>query len=176
MITLQRIHTCDAELYAYMEQLLQTSFPEQEYRPLNELREITDTQSNFYNNVILNDAAPVGLVTYWDFNTFSYMEHLAIDPTQRNGGFGKQVLEHLCPKLTPVILEVELPEEEMAIRRINFYKRQGFVLWDEEYSQPPYRSGDKSLPMKLMAYGSLSNSNFTHVEHVIHTEVYHKLY
>ena len=73
MITLQRIHTCDAELYAYMEQLLQTSFPEQEYRPLNELREITDTQSNFSNNVILNDAAPVGLVTYWDFNTFRYI-------------------------------------------------------------------------------------------------------
>ena len=174
MITFQRIYTCDTELYAYMEQLLQVSFPEQEYRPLNELREITDKQSNFHNNIILQQTKPVGLVTYWDFNSFRYIEHLAIDPAQRNGGLGKQVLEYLCPKLTPIILEVELPEDEMSIRRINFYKRQGFTLWDANYAQPPYKAGGESIPMKLMAYGSLlCDKDFTTIKQTIHTEVYH---
>ena len=52
----------------------------------------------------------------------------AVDPAQRNGGHGKNVLNHLCQLLQhPIVLEVEMPEEEMAQRRINFYKRQGFV-------------------------------------------------
>lgn len=48
MIKFQRITTKDATLYNYMEQLMTASFPSEEYRPLEELRNYTDTKTHFY--------------------------------------------------------------------------------------------------------------------------------
>ena len=73
---------------------------------------------------------PVGFITYWDFDSFYYVEHFATNPALRNGGYGKRTLEYLCNYLKhPIVLEVERPVEEMAKRRISFYQRQGFTLW-----------------------------------------------
>lgn len=174
MIDFKRIKTTDVSLYSYMEGLLTTSFPAEEYRPLEELRSYTDNKPHFYNNVILNQGTPIGLLTYWDFTDFHYVEHFAIDPAQRNGGYGKNTLNHLQNLLkSPLILEVENPEEEMAIRRIHFYERQGFTLWETPYLQPPYKEGDSFLPMHLMAYGNLTpDKDFDHVKNTIYREVY----
>ncbi len=117
MIRLQRITTADTDLYSYMEKLMTQSFPSEEYRELEELRKYTDTKTHFYNNIIFHNNTPVGLITYWDFGHFYYIEHFAIDPAQRNGGYGKSVLNHLCQLLKhPIVLEVEIPQEEMAKR------------------------------------------------------------
>ena len=77
----------------------------------------------------------------------------------------------ICQYLSDVL--VEMPEEEMAQRRINFYKRQGFVLWEKPYLQPPYRPGDDYLPMLLMAHGNLERErDFETVKNSIYREVY----
>lgn len=89
MIKFQRITTTDAALYKYMEQLMTASFPSEEYRPLEELRNYTDSKPHFYCNIILHQNTPVGFITYWDFGHFCYVEHFAIDPSQRNGEIGR---------------------------------------------------------------------------------------
>lgn len=102
------------------------------------------------------------------------MEHFAIDETKRNGGYGKLVLSALKEKLgRPIVLEVELPENETSKRRICFYQRQGFQLWKEKYQQPPYRGGDSYLPMLLMAQGELnSETAFDEVKVTLYKKVY----
>ena len=86
--------------------------------------EYSDSNPLFCNNVIVEDGKPVGMISYWDMGDFYYIEHFAIDPSLRNGGYGKRVLESIQTKLQgPIVLEVEEPTEEMRIRRINFYKR-----------------------------------------------------
>ena len=70
MIKFQRITTTDAALYKYMEQLMTASFPSEEYRPLEELRNYTDSKPHFYCNIILHQNTPVGFITYWDFGHF----------------------------------------------------------------------------------------------------------
>lgn len=174
MIEFKSITTADASLYAYMEKLMTESFPPDEYRALEDLRTYTDNKTNFHNNIILHDGTPVGFITYWDFGQYCYVEHFAIDPSQRNGGHGKNVLNHLCQVLNkPLILEVEAPEEEMAVRRINFYKRHGFILWEKPYQQPPYKPGDRYLPMLLMAHGDLDcRKDFERIKEQIYREVY----
>ena len=174
MIRFQPITTSDVQHYKFMEELLVESFPPEEYRELEHLREYTDRIGNFHNNIIFDDDLPIGFITYWDFDEFYYVEHFAVDPAQRNGGHGKNVLNHLCELLQhPIVLEVEMPEEEMAQRRINFYKRQGFVLWEKPYLQPPYRPGDDYLPMLLMAHGNLEHErDFETVKNSIYREVY----
>lgn len=174
MIRIQPIRTPDVQHYSFMEELLTAAFPPEEYRELHILREYTDRINNFHNNIIFDDETPIGLITYWDFGHFYYFEHFAINPALRNGGYGKKVLDFLCKELRlPIVLEVEAPVEEMAQRRINFYKRQGFVLWEKEYQQPPYKTGDSFLPMHLMVQGSLEcERDFSEVRKRIYQEVY----
>lgn len=152
MITIKQIKT-NAKEYSFIEDLLETAFPPQEHRELKEQRNFTDYNELFYNNVILDNERPIGLITYWKFDGFYYIEHFAISSEYRNGGYGKKVLEQLHEQLSsPVVLEVELPETEMSNRRINFYERLGYQLIQEKYFQPPYREQDVKLPMHLMIY------------------------
>ena len=176
MLHLQRITTADPELYTYMEELLIHSFPADEYRDLEELRNYSAPRSEkpFYNNIILEGDTPVGLLTYWDFQQFCYIEHFAIDPAKRNGGYGKEALKAVRTLLNrPIVLEVEEPNEEMAQRRIGFYQREGFQLWPNAYQQPPYKPGCGFLPMQLMVYGALDNlRDFETIRTKLYTEVY----
>ena len=173
MIRLQRISTAD-EQYQFMEELLVSSFPPEEYRLLADLKEYTDHKSKFHNHVILEDDQPVGIITYWDFDRFYYIEHFATSPTLRNGGYGKKTLTHLCNELQlPIVLEVELPTNELAERRILFYQRQGFTLWENEYKQPPYRPEDDYLPMRLMVSGDLDpQTDYEDIKANIYRKVY----
>lgn len=174
MIRLQPITTADSTFYDYMECLLTASFPPEEYRTLEALRDYTDNKSAFCNQVILHDETPIGLLTYWDFESFCYIEHFAIDPTLRNGGYGRQALQQFRQQVQrPIVLEAEEPVEEIARRRIRFYQRLDFQLWGQSYWQPPYKPGDAFLPMRLMACGDLlGERDYELVKQTIYREVY----
>ena len=174
MLQLHPITTASAAHYAYMEQLLQSAFPADEYRDLQAFRDFTDNNPLFHNNILLHHDTPIGILTYWDFDTFCYVEHFAIDPALRNAGWGACALALLKARLQrPIVLEVELPVDELTHRRVSFYQRQGFELWPNPYQQPPYRPTDAYLPMRIMAWGSLSSlHDFEQVKQRIYTEVY----
>lgn len=173
MITLHRITDTGSEAYRFVEKLLSAAFPREEYREFAEWRELTACKGIFHNNLICDDGAPVGFISFWDFGRFHYVEHFATLPQLRNRGYGKQVLELLPGVLqTPIVLEAEAPDSDMARRRIGFYRRHGFALWGGEYRQPPYRAGGDWLPMCLMAYGDLPESEFPDVRDTIYREVY----
>lgn len=174
MISINKIKTVNAEYYNFTEELLTSAFPKEERRELALQRDYTDNNPLFFNNIILDNDTPVGFITYWKFEDYYYIEHFAIHPSQRNEGYGKKVLEHLHKTLNaPIVLEVELPNDEMSIRRIGFYERVNYKLWENEYSQPPYRKGDDYLPMHLMVYGDLdSEKDFDRIKHNLYKEVY----
>ncbi|MDR0892856.1 MAG: GNAT family N-acetyltransferase [Mediterranea sp.] len=175
MIRLQPITTADLKHYRFMEELLVDSFPPDEYRQLEQLREYTDRVGNFYNNIIFDDDLPIGFLTYWEFERFYYFEHFATNPALRNGGYGRRTLEYLCSQLKlPIVLEVERPGgTEMAARRICFYRRLGFTLWRKDYHQPPYKPDDRSIPMYLMVHGDLQpQRDYEMIRRQLYTAVY----
>ena len=174
MIEIKRISTQDGTEYAYVEHLMETAFPQEERRDTFQQREYSDHHPLFCSNILLENGKPIGMISYWKMDEFFYIEHLAIDPDLRNGGYGSRVLERTKELLqAPIVLEVELPEEEMSKRRIGFYQRQGFTLHEKPYVQPPYRKGDSGLPMHLMSYGDIDmESHFEFVRDTIHKEVY----
>lgn len=156
MIKLKRITTKDKDLHPFMEALMKEAFPPEEYRSFDELENYSEQREEFYNTIIFDDNEKVGFLTFWDLGDFYYFEHLAISPTLRNHGHGHHLLKHLKENFTkPLVLEVEIPDNEMAKRRVKFYERNGFKLWENDYLQPPYRPTDAPLPMKLMVYGDL---------------------
>lgn len=174
MIEIKKVTTKDQANYAFVEQLMYDAFPQEERRETSQQRIYSDSNPLFRSNVILENSKAIGMISYWDMENFYYIEHFAIDPTLRNGGYGKLVLECIKEELQgPIVLEVEEPTDEMSTRRINFYKRLGFILHEKPYMQPPYRVGGSELPMHLMTYGNIDmETGFETVKSILYKEVY----
>lgn len=169
----QKITTADNRLYAFMETLMKQSFPVDEYRDLAELRRFADTNPLFTVTVIFDGKEAVGFIGYWQLDDFVYIEHFAINPSMRNRNYGSRSLRQFCTEAKrPVVLEVELPETELAKRRIGFYERNGFILWPDRYIQPAYKPESASLEMRIMAYGAMQASDFGRVRDLLYTNVY----
>ena len=97
------------------------SFPEAERRDFALVRNLLAQEPKFFLQAILKDEQYVGFITCWKFEGYTYAEHFAIDPAARNGGIGAKVLKQFLESCgTPVVLEVEMPTDEMSRRRIGF--------------------------------------------------------
>lgn len=153
------------------------SFPPNERRLISKFKQIMDESDSFTVNILMEDDKQVGFITYWTFDSFVFAEHFAINSEYRNGGFGKKALAALFEQIKlPLIIEVELPLEEMAKRRISFYERSGFKPWHEiPYKQPPYNDGDTPPGLLLMSYGNIDlELNQDEIIKQIHSKVYNK--
>lgn len=115
-----------------------------------------------------------GFITWWDFGGFVYGEHFAMLPECRGAGIGGEVIDRFVADAgKPVVLEVELPTNDMARRRIGFYERHGFAVCDADYAQPPYDAGGGCVPMRLMSHGmSLDEEAFERVKDTLYIDVY----
>ena len=130
---LQRINETDfPEIY----RIMQASFSDDEYRPYDEqLALFEEPEYRIYY-------MPAGFLAVWEFESFIYIEHFAVDPALRNSGTGSAMLQELVKQYQkPICLEVELPEDELTRRRIGFYERNGFVFNEYPYIQPPISKG-----------------------------------
>lgn len=174
-ITIKRITDTENDEYTFAERLLVNSFPTDEYREIEEQRKNVNNRENFHMNIIYSSTTPVGIISFWEFGTFTYIEHFAILPTLRNCGYGAYAIKELIKKGKNIILEVEMPTDETSIRRINFYKRCGLTLCEKEYIQPAYRNDSNEIPMYLMSCGMDLNNNFDYVKGEIFRTVYGKV-
>ncbi len=154
MIKLTRITTPDSTSYLFAEQLLTSSFPQDEYRPLDEQRRVTACEPRFHFMLASDEGRPIGIISYWELEGICYVEHFATLAQERGKGYGSEIMRQLQETKRQIVLEVEEPADELTQRRIAFYKRQGFTLCPTPYTQPPYRKGGNSVPMLLMFYGS----------------------
>lgn len=151
------------------------SFPEAERRDFSLVRELLRTNPLFSITALTKEGQYAGFISSWRLEGFTYLEHFAIEPAFRNGGIGgtvmKKFMDAYCK--SPVVLEVELPNEEMSKRRIGFYQRLGFIYDSHTYFQPPYRAGEPMLELRLMTRGDIDmEASFEHVKRSIHKEVY----
>ena len=140
-----------------MENLYIESFPLSERRPVEKMLDLYRGDFPFIISVTVEDDQLVGFLTYWDLDDFIFAEHFAISPEFRNGGYGRKVMELFKNDMTkPIVLEVELPATILSERRIGFYQRLGFKLWENiQYQQPAYYEHTGTVPMKLMSYGNI---------------------
>jgi GNAT superfamily N-acetyltransferase len=161
-------------LLAKVEQTYLNSFPEAERRSLSLFRELLDKEPQFRVYALVTNDTYIGFITEWVFEAFVYVEHFAIDETARNGGFGAAAMKQFIEQVTqPVVLEVELPTDELSTRRIGFYERLGFIPDHHAYQQPPYNKGGSWLPMRLMTYGRIDlEKSFDSVKACLYKVVY----
>lgn len=174
---LKKIKSDDIIDFEFVQKTYIESFPPEERRHIALFQHLMDEASDFTVNVLCDDEKRVGFITNWQFNDFIFAEHFAISEEYRNGGYGQKSLDAFLTQLDkPLIIEVELPTEDIAKRRINFYKRAGFKSWSNiPYEQPAYDSKYNPVPMMLMSFGNIDvESNSESIIKQIHAKVYNK--
>lgn len=170
MITLTPL--ADSDHPHFSKDLFESAFPDEERPPFEELKK---RNHNFHFLVATNDEdeEPVGILTYWTFPDFIYVEHFAIDEDLRDRGFGKAVfLLFLSQHTEQVVLEVELPHDEVSEHRVEFYASMGLYQNGFPYTQPSYYGDDTHIPMLIMSKFELDEDEFHEVENTLYTEVY----
>lgn len=149
----KRITTPTDPLWTQILETYTSAFPAVERRDVRLLPALLEGKSGFRSFALCHEEEYVGFMHFWEFSTFSYLEHFAIDSAIRQKGYGSRAISWLLEHLgdSPLLLEVEPPVDDLTRRRITFYERHGLHLLDTPYVQPPYRDTDEELPMLLMS-------------------------
>ena len=149
---------------------IEESFPLCERRTYQEAKVILQSKEYtlFY---IEENGKRIGLLGVWLLNDFCFIEHFAIYPCFRNNGFGAKALTLAKSKWKTLVLEAEPDTTEIAKRRLEFYKRNGFLQNGFEYKQPAYRDGEDDVELVILSYPTMLNESKKVVK-----EIYKKVY
>lgn len=170
MNSLHLAHAKDFEqIYAIME----ASFPPDERRTYAAQRALMD-RPNYRVYMLPGNGGIAAFISLWQFEDFAFIEHLATCEACRNQGLGAEILRQIKGLLPcPLCLEAELPETEIAIRRLAFYERNGFCANDYPYIQPPYGEDKSPVPLVFLTSGcTVSQARFETMKAAINREVY----
>ncbi|MCR8842419.1 GNAT family N-acetyltransferase [Paenibacillus sp. SC116] len=155
-------------------QIMKESFPEYERRTYEGQKALLgDAHYRIISKV--NDTNQlVAFMAVWEFPLFRFVEHIAVTPAGRGSGIGgKLMADYIAGSQKPIILEVELPDTDLAQRRIGFYERLGLHLNDFGYVQPSLQKGQPDIPLKVMSYPqTLTESEFVLYRDILYTNVY----
>ena len=155
--------------------IYEESFPVDERRPLTEqLQTLTDPRYTF--TPLLDDGGTVvGLLGYWRFEAFTFLEHIAISSACRGSGLGTCTVKGLQDAAPlPLILETELPEmNSQAPKRIRWYESLGFQSNLQDYVQPAYAKHQNPVPSRIMSYPYLlAAGDFEAIRQTLYSQVY----
>ncbi len=155
--------------------ILENSFPKDEYRPYDEQKALLKNEN--YSIYVLDDYENKSIkafITLWVLEDFVFIEHFAVNQSYRNQGIGSLILQDVKDMLKgQICLEVELPKNELTIRRITFYERNGFFYNDYPYIQPAISKGRQPIPLRIMTSGNyISRERFNKIKTIIYRDVY----
>lgn len=154
--------------------LMEEAFPESERRTYSGQKELMANQHYRLITETDNNNRIVAFLAAWEFPTFRFVEHIAVDPILRGSGIGgKMLTAYMKESKKPILLEVEYPDTELAQRRIGFYERLGYHLNSFEYVQPTLHKEQDDLPLKIMSYPQLlTNEEFILYREILYRNVY----
>ena len=94
---MSQLQLADAAKFDEIYRLLQSSFPDDEYRPYDAQKEVfSDPRYHVYILPGENDTIRA-MITIWQFDDFAFIEHFAVSPKCRNQGLGAQRYCRFCP-------------------------------------------------------------------------------
>ena len=154
------LRTVTKENFSFVYKRLIDAFPYEERRDeSHEEKCFLKKEFNFCE--IIDDNESVGIIVFWLFREYLFVEHVAINKEIRGKGYGSKTFELLKSQYNlPIILEAESPETEMQKKRIKFYENLGFKVNSYDYTQPSYHNA-QSVPLLVLSFPKiLSQSEF----------------
>lgn len=162
------------ESFAQVYGLLERSFPPEERRSFEGQKALLRRKEYRLLSLRSHHGKLLGLMAVWEFESFVFLEHFAIDPDCRNLGLGTKMLLALKKVSAPkaICLEAELPKEELSRRRLEFYKRNGFSPREQAYIQPSLGPGRAPIPLQILSTEEEAKLPFTQIRKELYTRVY----
>lgn len=151
--------------------LYEESFPEQERRKEEDhLRACEDDR--FFPLSVWDKNLLIGLMFYWEWDSYRYLEHFAINPELRGQGNGSQLLTNLQDSEHTIILEIDPLINELSVRRLQFYERAGYTITPFRFVHLPYRKDGKKEELLILSYPEmLTKDQHKSFQHFINEEV-----
>ena len=155
-------------------EIMKDSFPSDEYRSYDGQKALLAHPDYSLRVLYSEDEKVKAFIASWEFPTFMYVEHFAVNTRYRNKGLGAFILnEQLKLSDKMVCLEVESLDSEMNKRRIGFYERNHFFLNEYPYVQPAMADGKKEIPLFIMtSHRAIDEDRFLEVKNKLYKEVY----
>jgi GNAT superfamily N-acetyltransferase len=146
-----RINPTDTASWNSVWKLYEESFPEAERRKMDDhLRACGDDR--FFPLSAWEGGALIGLMFFWEWNSYRYLEHLAISPRLQGQGYGSEILRYLRDSEHTIILEIDPLVNELSVRRLQFYERAGFTLTPYRFVHLPYRLEVAPQELLILSY------------------------
>ena len=155
--------------------IYEDSFPVDERRPFEEHFQAQSDPRYTFTPLLDQSRSVVGVLGYWRFEAFTFLEHIAVSSACRGSGLGTSTVKGLQDAASlPLILETELPEmNSQAPKRIRWYESLGFYSNQHEYVQPAYARHQNPVPSRIMSYPDLlSPGDFQAIRETLYSEVY----
>jgi len=175
MLNFYRIKSVKDPFFSNLFNLYTLAFPPSERRTWEGLEHELKYEKKFCVNALIQYDMFVGLFNYWTFERFYYIEHVAIIPKLRSLGNGSEAMNIFMEQTNlPIVLEVEMPNNIAASRRIMFYERLGFSILSHNYAQPPYEGSGFLMPQLIMSNDiHFANTHFDKIKETLYHKVYH---
>ena len=155
------IDSCKHPLYKPFRDLYSVSFP------LFEQRSFTQQIDAFQNErykllAFTEDDIFLGFISYWEFDTYCYVEHFAVNAVLRGKGYGTIILRTFLQSTDKIILlEIDPVKDSISESRFRFYKKCGFYVNIYPHRHPAYISGFEPHPLMVLTSGrTISNDEY----------------
>lgn len=149
-----KISPSESKLWEQVWRLYTDSFPEWERRRISS-HDRASEDDDFHTYIALDNGNFIGLVFYWKYASYIFIEHLAVAPQLRGKNIGSKIITALIeehPQHT-ILLEIDPPADDISKRRLRFYERLGFVINDFEHIHPSFsRNNGKEHELRIMSY------------------------
>ena len=140
--------------------LYRASFPSHELRLWDDQKAVMSDPA-YHFDMCLTDSALAGLILYWDFGSYIYVEHFCVEPSLRGHGLGTLILAELARQNKTIILEIDPLVDDASVRRKGFYERCGYVANAFAHVHPPYQAANRGHELIVMSYPhAISQSEF----------------
>ncbi len=146
----ERITDAGHPMYSAAMALYRESFPAHELRESASQERILHDRA-YHFDLAYDGETFVGLALCWEPETFIYVEHLCILPALRGHAYGSAVLALLAAEGKTVILEIDPPVDDISVRRLGFYERNGFSVNPYAHVHPPYHAGNHGHNLVVMS-------------------------
>lgn len=146
-----KIEAEDKSRWSEVWKLYEESFPVAERRKAEDHLSACD-DNRFFPLSVWDGNQMIGLMFFWEWDNYRYLEHLAVNPDLRGHGYGTQLLNYLRESKHTIILEIDPLINELSVRRLQFYERSGFTLTPYRFVHLPYRLDGIKQELLILSY------------------------
>lgn len=138
--TFYKITSTEDKWYNAFRDIYMLSFPVFEQR--NDQQQLAAFHNkNYHLWAILENEKLISFISFWNFEAYLYIEHLAVNPELRGKNIGSKTLNYFAKEVKKnILLEIDPPIDEVSKNRLRFYSRLEYKANHWKHLHPPYNS------------------------------------